>query len=156
MQNSAEVTPDIWYSFDTGTVMLDVTDAVEEVQPQVIDQVVLSPKTEYHCSLVSIRHEQGCQDSEAEVVETLTTFLQTTDIRLDEISDERYLCTKEGGLTIIAPVRLVGERALRSFIKGYFPGYDPFFHVTLLKSEDVEHGIRVSSVEELVARCVKL
>lgn len=156
MKNATELVPNYWYSNETGMVMLDVNDAVGEVLPVDVNGETLFPKEEYHCTLVSIRREQSSPDQERGFVDDLTSYLETTDIPDVYIGDERYYCAKDEERTIIAPVHLLGTQALKGFIRGYFPQYAPFFHVTLLKNEATQYGIRISSAQDLADRCTKL
>lgn len=156
MPHATEIAPHNWYSHTTGMVLLDLNGVVEKVKPQIIDGIELVPKEEYHTTLVSVRREISNPKQEAHFIRNLSEFLIQNPVELSVIGLERYLCRKGDEATVIAPVHLFGEHALKSFVKQYIPGYDPFYHVTLLKSEHTEHGIRVSSPIDLQERCRKL
>lgn len=153
MTDATEIAPNNWYSHATGMVMHDMTWTVENIQPMTIDGIELIPKEEYHTTLVSVRRELPNPKKEARFIYDLRDFLWESPVEMSTIGRERYLCQKGDEATVIAQVHLFGGIALKEFVREYIPDYDPFWHVTLLKNEQTEHGIRISSREDLNDRC---
>lgn len=152
IKNAQEIGPNIWHSPDTSMIMFDLCDTIlaEEIE---IDGDILRPKQEYHTTLVSLKREERLLRTDNDFLVDFTDFLTDQPVELDAVGDERYVCQKGVEKTVIAPVYLYGEQALKGFIREYFPHYAPFFHVTLLKNDSTEHGIRISSEHDLAERC---
>ncbi|MFZ1302084.1 MAG: hypothetical protein WAQ27_05955 [Candidatus Microsaccharimonas sp.] len=156
MLDSTEIAPSTWYSSETGMVMYSLGDQVGDVEPLRYSGVDLFPKTEYHTTLVSVRRDIPEPALEAVFVDALSNFLADNPVAVAELGAERYFCTKNEEATVVAPVHVIGERALRAFVQTFIPDYDPFFHVTLLKNSQTKYGIRISSAEDLAERCVQI
>lgn len=156
MTDATEIAPHTWYSHTTGSVLHDVSRAVEPLEPMVVEGIELLPKQEFHTTLVSARRELHTQKREAHFIHDLREFLAYNPVELRTITNERYFCQKENEASVIAPVCLFGDVGLKSFVRKFIPQYDPFYHVTLLKSEETEHGIRISSRDDLNDRCTLL
>lgn len=156
MINAHEIAPHFGYSPETGMVMLDVGEAVGTLQPMEVEGVLFTPKTEFHSTLVSMRREASPLVYEIDFVTALGGFLEQAEIRLETIRSERYMCQKGEEASIIAPVELEGDEALRTFVRRYYPQYNPFFHVTTHLNASTDYGIRVSSESDLQNRCTLL
>lgn len=152
----------VWHdTVNTGYIALDLKDIEPQPEMKIVEGVTLSPKNEYHCSLVAVRkyveEPEYNRKREQFVAAEVKKYLQTHDLRYAGLGDERYLCRKDDRMTIVAPVRIDGIEDFVAFVRKLIPGYQPpFLHVTLLKSETAEHGISINSMNDLQRYCEKL
>ena len=158
MTTRQELGQAVWYDPDgTGYIMLDVTKFIETPAEMMIDNERLLPKNEFHCSLVAARKITKSPDEEARVVDTTRNFLARETIRFTGLTGERYVCRKDGEMTLIAGASVEGLDKLRTEVSALLPEYQPpFAHVTLLKSENSPFGIGINSADELAERCNRL
>lgn len=147
----------VWYDPDSnGYIGLDVTNSIPVQTTWTVEDTVLLPKNEYHCSLVAIRHYIDDVEQERSFVYAVHDFLYTHSLRCVSLSDKRYLCRKGDRMTIVAIVEIEGIDEFRTFIKTLIPKYEPPFpHVTLLKSNATKFGIALNSTEEFIQYCEK-
>ncbi len=148
----------VWYEPDVnGYISLDVTDYIPPQEQQTIDDVLLLPKNEYHCSLVAVRRYAKDLMEEQQIADAVRDYLSTHSIHFVGLGGERYLCRKDDRTTIIGPVEVAGLNDLWTFVATIIPQYQlPFSHVTLLKSEATEFGIGINTMPELDQLCKKL
>lgn len=141
----------VWHDLDgSGYIALDLTKGIERPQARTVEGIELSPKAEYHCSLVAVRTYLEDPAEERTIADAVKGFLQSNDLRFAGLGEDRYLCRKDDRMTIVTPVRIDGIEEFVAFIETLIPRYvPPFLHTTLLKSETAEHGISVNSLEAL-------
>ncbi|HMI09404.1 MAG TPA: hypothetical protein VK497_03345 [Candidatus Saccharimonadales bacterium] len=146
----------VWYDGDAkGYIALDITENMTPLPLQVFEGVELLPKNEYHCSLVATRDYIADEAREQEIADAVRDFLQTHKLHFVSLGEERYICRKEGQMTMIGSVEIDGVDELREFVQALIPDYKPpLCHVTLLKSEATEYGIGINSAEDLERYCV--
>lgn len=126
-------------------------------ETRTIEGAKLSPKKEYHCSLVAVRKYTDDPIMEQSIVNAVKGYLRKHDLRFAGLVNERYLCCKEDRMTIVAPARIDGIEEFCAFIQTLIPEYrPPFIHVTLLKSETTEHGISLNTADDLHRFCTRL
>lgn len=150
----------VWHDLDgTGYILLDL-DIVPEQKTLIIEGTELSPKDEYHCSLVDVRGYIGKKQKTTKEVfigSAVKEYLRQNDLRFAGLGDERYLCRKKDRATLVAPVRIDGFEDFARFIEGLIPGYRrPFLHVTLLMSTATPRGISINSEDDLLKYCERL
>lgn len=150
----------VWHDpAGTGYIGLDLTNDIAAPPRQIIEGTELSPKSEYHCSLVDVRHYIGTDQPAREtfIGKAVKDYLREHDLRFTALGAERYLCRKEDRTTLVAPVRLDGFEefvgCVQTLILGYRP---PFLHVTLLMSDATPRGISINSEDDLARYCRKL
>lgn len=150
----------IWRDAEgTNYIMLDVTDEIGSQQARTVEGVELLPKDEYHVTLVPAGKLSGDESVVELVIDEVRTFLahNPDEVVFEELSGERYVCTKGDEMTLIAPAIVLGLDGLRGVVRRHVPDYAPTFpHVTLLKSANSRYGIGVNSVDDLQAYCRKL
>jgi hypothetical protein len=148
----------VWHDpVNTGYIGLDLTAGIPSQEMRTVEGTELSPKKEYHCSLVAVRKYIEDPTREQSIVNAVKGYLRKHDLRFAGLGDERFLCRKEDRVTIVAPIRIDGIEQFCAFVQTLIPEYrPPFIHVTLLKSETTEHGISLNSTEDLGRFCTKL
>lgn len=148
----------VWHAPDsTGYIGLDLTDDIPRQKMRTVEGIELSPKREYHCSLVDVHHYIKDPKKEQLIADGVHDFLRTHALQYAGLGDERYLCRKEDRVTVVAPVRIDGIDEFVAFVQTLIQGYEPpFLHVTLLKSATAEHGISVSSLDDFDLYCERL
>lgn len=144
----------VWYDPETkGYIALTVTD----LNPRaiLIEDVLMSPKTEFHISLVPARKAAGGDTAgEAAIVDKVRQYLARNVLKYEGLTGELYIChkLKKAGETehsVIAGVRVAGLTALRAELglRAAIP------HATVLLSANSQYGIGVNSVSDLQAYC---
>ena len=150
----------VWHDPEgTGYIGLNLDNDIPAPPRLIIEDTELFPKSEYHCSLVDVRHYIGGEQSaeEMRIGNAVKDYLREHDLRFIRLGEERYLCRKEDRTTLVAPVRLDGFEGFAAFIQTYIRGYrPPFLHVTLLMSEATPRGISINSEDDLASYCHKL
>lgn len=151
------IASNVWHDPEGScSIMLDVTDEVVPVEPQVVSGIELLPKSEYHVTLVAPLKQGLVAVQYPDAVIVVKDFLASEPeaIKFNGLSNERYLCQKDDEYSLIAPAEILGVEALYKVLSQRFDGLgEPFLHVTLLKSRNSEYGISVSSAEVLADRC---
>lgn len=154
------ITEKIWYDSEVKSyIMLDVTDEISSQRARVVDNVELLPKDEYHVSLVPASKLSEDASVVQDVVQDVTQFLRENPgvVVFEGLGEERYVCRKDGEVTMIAPAIIIGVESLRQVVRQHIPGYAPAFpHVTLLKSANSPYGIGVNSEDDLQQMCERL
>lgn len=153
-----ELGSSVWYDNEgSGYVMLDITDSIPLQHERVIDGQLLTPKSEYHCTLVPVRKIVENSDQENQLIGVIQAALARKSVIFSGLSDARYVCEKEDEMTVIAPAQLDGLEELNQVVRRISPDFTGVFaHVTLLKNENSAFGISVVSLEALAARCRKV
>lgn len=150
----------VWHDPEgTGYIGLDLTTDIAAPPRKVIEGTELSPKSEYHCSLVDVRHYIGDDQPAREMLigNAVKDYLREHDLRFTGLAEERYLCRKEDRTTLVAPVRFDGFEGFATFIQTHIGRYrPPFLHVTLLMSDETPRGISINSEDDLATYCRKL
>lgn len=156
----SNITKKIWHDPEVKNyIMLDVTDEIPPQQMQTIDNVELLPKDEYHVSLVPASKLSEDASVVQDVVQDVTRLLRENPgvVVFEGLGEERYVCRKNGEVTMIAPAIIIGVESLRQIVRQYVPDYAPAFpHVTLLKSANSPYGIGVNSEDDLQLMCKRL
>ncbi len=156
MRDATEIAPNNWYNHANGEVVVDMSRAIDNVEPMTIDGIQLFPKEEYHATLISVRDEFPDPKKEARFIHHLRDFLWEYRVEPSILGPERYLCQKGDEATVVARAHLFGEITLRKYVRRHIPDYDPFYYVTLLANDQSEQEIPISSVAELAERCRQL
>lgn len=150
----------VWRDVEgTNYIMLDVTKEVGVQHTRTIDGIELFPKDEYHVTLLPASKLSDDPDIVESIVGDVRVFFDEHPHRVvfERLGDERYVCTKDEEMTLIAPAIVVGLDSLRQIVQRRMPGYAPAFpHVTLLKSANSQYGIGVNSQQDFAERCRKL
>lgn len=148
----------VWHDpVNTGYIGLDLTEVIPPQEARNVEGTKLSPKEEYHCSLVAVRKYIDDPEREQSIVNAVEGYLRNHDLRFAGLGDERYLCRKADRVTVVAPVRIDGIEEFCAFVQSLMPEYQPpFAHVTLLKNETTEHGISLNTADDLDRFCTKL
>ena len=148
----------VWHDpVNTGYVWLDLTAIIPPQETRIVEGTTLSPKKEYHCSLVAIRKYTDDPIKEQSIVNAVKGYLRERDLRFAGLGDERYLCRKGDRMTIVAPVRIDDIEEFCTFVRTLIPKFrPPFIHVTLLKSKTTMHGISLITTDDLTRFCKRL
>lgn len=154
----------VWYDPEAkGYIMLDVTGSVATQHPRTIDDTILLPKSEYHCSLAAVRKlANEDREVEAKLVDDVKRYLGNNAVEFAGMTGDYYFCQKTNDAgeiesTVIGGVTIIGLDGLRALLREKIPEYQPPFpHVTLLKSANSKFGIGVNSQEDLRTYCRKL
>lgn len=148
----------VWHDpVNTGYIGLDLTAVIPPQDTRSVEGTKLSPKQEYHCSLVAVRKYIDDPTMEHSIVNAVKGYLRNHELRFAGLGDVRYLCRKEDRVTIVAPVQIHGIEEFCAFVQTLIPEYrTPFIHVTLLKSKTTEHGISLNTTDDLHRFCTTL
>lgn len=144
---------------ETGYMMLDITGEIKPLPAQVIENIYFTPKNEYHCSLLAPHRLTGNVLLQEKIFQDTVNFLQQYPeaIQFSELKDSYFLCRKDKRATVIELVRIEGIDEIARIVQQYLPHYiSPQLHVTLLKSESTEYGIRLNSAEDMQRYCTKI
>lgn len=148
----------VWHdAVNTGYIGLDLTPVIPPQDVRIVEGTRLSPKQEYHCSLVAVRKYIDDPITEHSIVNAVKGYLRDHELRFGGLGDARYLCRNEDRVTIVAPVQIHGIDEFCAFVQTLIPKYQPpFIHVTLLKSETTQHGISLNTMDDLHRFCTTL
>ncbi len=148
----------VWYSRETGYVMLDITHKIPSLGALQVHDETLYPKDEYHVSIINTRRYVDELEQEEVVVAAIRDHLASHKLGEVEISDENiYLSQYGDSVTVLATVaETTGLCEVQTMLTEIVPGYEQLLHVTLLRNNPPNRGTAVPSQAFLEENAVKL
>lgn len=77
----------VWHDpVNTGYIGLDLTAVIPAQEARTVDGTKLSPKKEYHCSLVAVRKYIDDPEREQSIVNAVEDYLRNHDLRFQALA----------------------------------------------------------------------